>query len=201
MMEKFALNEQNVIDVNIRLNNNVRQMEQIIAQDVANQYGSYPANQQELLTRFFIVQENLDILVSKERRLRQPLDELDRRLVTVPKLESEIAELRNRVENARRYRDAFRSEEQTVGILSEKAKDRVKYKVIEPAQLALSHFWPDRRKIILIGFVLGVILGGCFVFLTELFDNSFKRVEDIEEALGVPVLATVPKIDRLKVMR
>ena len=61
--------------------------------------------------------------------------------------------------------------------------------------------WPDKKKIILIGFFLGLALGGCFVFLTELFDNSFKRVEDVEGALGIPVLATIPKIEKLKVMR
>ena len=201
MMEKYAWNEQNVIDVNIRLDNNIRQLERVVAAAVGRQYAAYPANQQELLTRFFVVQENMDILNSKVRRLQRPLDELEQRVLKIPRLESEITELQNRVENARIYRDAFRSEERTVGILSEQVKDRVKYKVIEPAHLPLEPFWPDKKKIILIGFFLGLALGGCFVFLTELFDNSFKRVEDVEGALGIPVLATIPKIEKLKVMR
>ncbi|UCG61994.1 MAG: hypothetical protein JSV52_01515 [Candidatus Zixiibacteriota bacterium] len=201
MTEQYGWNEQNVIDVNIRINNNVRQLEQIIGAAVARQYASYPTNQQELLTRYFVVQENVDILTSKEKRLRQPLVELEQRIVIIPRLESEILELENRVENARRYRDAFRSEERTAGILSEQVKDRVKYKVIEPAQLPLSPFWPDKKKIIVIGFVLGLALGAVFVFLTELFDNSFRKVEDVEEVLGVKVLATIPRIDKLRVMR
>ncbi|MEE8577005.1 MAG: hypothetical protein V3T31_07095, partial [candidate division Zixibacteria bacterium] len=69
------------------------------------------------------------------------------------------------------------------------------------AQLPLEPFWPDKGKIIVIGFILGLALGAGFVFLTELFDNSFKRVEDIEDALGIPVLATIPKIEKLKVLR
>jgi uncharacterized protein involved in exopolysaccharide biosynthesis len=200
-MEKYAWNEQNVIDVNIRLDNNIRQLERVVATAVGSQYAAYPVNQQELLTRLFIVQENMDILNSKTKRLKRPLDELEQRVHQIPRLESEIAELQDRVENARRYRDAFRSEERTVGILSEQVKDRTKYKVIEPAQLPLEPFWPDKKKIILIGFFLGLALGACFVFLTEMFDHSFKRVEDVEEALGIPVLATIPKIEKLKVMR
>lgn len=201
MMERYALNEQSVIDVNIRLNTNIRQLESVITDEVAAQYASYPENQRQLLTRYFIVEENLDILSSKEKRLRQPLDEIEQRVMLIPQLESEIAELQSRVDNARQYRDAFRSEEQTVSILSEQARERTKYKVIEPAQLPLEPFWPDKRKIIIIGFILGLVLGGGFVFLTELFDNSFKRVEDVEDALGIPVLATIPKIEKLKALR
>ncbi len=201
MMEKYAWNEQNVIDVNIRLNTQSKEMERMIDQAVKIQFSSYPSNQQELLTRFFIVQENVDIANSKERRLQQPLDELEQRVAYIPRLESEIAELQSRVEEARRYRDAFRSEETTVGILSEQAKDRTKYKVIEPAELPLEPFWPDKRKIIMLGFVLGLALGGAFVFLTELLDNSFRRVDDVESVLGLPVLATIPKVEKLKVAR
>jgi uncharacterized protein involved in exopolysaccharide biosynthesis len=147
------------------------------------------------------VRENLDILNSREKRLQQPLDEIERRIELLPRLESEIAELENRVEDARRFRDAFMSEERTVGILSEQTKERTKYKVIEPAQLALAPFWPDKRKIILIGFVLGLALGATFVFMAELFDNSFKRVPDVEQSLGIPVLATIPRIEKLKLLR
>jgi len=201
MMERYAWNEQNVIDVNIRLNSNVRQLEQVIASEVETQFASYPENQQQLLARYFVAQENLDIVGSKEKRLQQPLDEIEQRVLLVPQLELEIAELQNRVENARQYRDAFRSEERTVAILSEQAKERTKYKIIEPAQLPLEPFWPDKRQIIIIGFIIGLALGGGFVFLTELFDNSFKRVEDVENILGVPVLATIPRIEKLKVLR
>ncbi|UCD63390.1 MAG: hypothetical protein JSW34_11660 [Candidatus Zixiibacteriota bacterium] len=201
MMEKYAWNEQNVIDVNIRLNANMRFLEEAVQSAVGAQYGALPANQQQLLTRYFIVKENLDILNSKETRLQQPLDEINRRILLVPQLESEIVELQSRVENARRYRDAFRSEETTAGILSEQARDRVKYRVVEPAQLPLEAFWPDKRKIILLGFVLGLALGAAFVFLTELFDHSFRRVEDVEATLGLPVLATIPRVENLKVMK
>lgn len=201
MMERYAWNEQNVIDVNVRLNRSIRRLEEVISADVITQYASYPENQQQLLTRYFIVQENLDIVNSKEKRLQQPLDEIEHRVMLIPQLESEIAELQDRVENARQYRDAFRSEERTVAILSEQVKDRTKYKVIEPAQLPLAPFWPDKRQIIVIGFILGIALGAGFVFLTELFDNSFKRVEDVEDTLGIPVLATIPKIEKLEVLR
>ncbi|MEA3296669.1 MAG: Wzz/FepE/Etk N-terminal domain-containing protein [candidate division Zixibacteria bacterium] len=197
LMEKYAWNEQNITNVNIRLNNNVRFLEDEISLCVDAQYASYPENQRQLLRRYFIVKENLDILNSRKSQLQLSLDRIDERISYLPKREADIAELERRVEDARRYRDAFRSEETTVEILSERAKDRTKYKIIEPASIPLAPFWPDKKKIIVMGFLLGLVIGGAAVFLVEIMDNSFKRVEDVLDVLQLPVLATIPRIERL----
>ncbi len=201
MMEKYTWNDQNVININIRLNDNNRLLENTIQSAIEKEFASYPENQKTLLVRNFIVRENLDILVSKKKRLEQSLNNIDGSINQIPKLESEILELENQVSDYRKYRDAFKTEETTVGILSERAKERTTYKVIEPAKLPLEPFWPNKRNIILIGIVLGIALGGAFVFLFELLDNSFKRVEDIEEELGVEVIATIPKIEKYQLHR
>jgi len=201
MMEKYLWNNQNIINVNIRLNNNIKLLEQAIASAVNAQYASYPSNQLAILKRNFIVKENIDILTSKKSRLKQTLDKIDERINSIPKLQSEISELQNKVENARHYRDAFRSEEATTGILSERAKERTKYKVIEPAEIPLAPFWPNKPKIIIIGLVMGLIVGGAFIFIVEMLDNSFKRIEDVERELGIPVIATIPKIDKLMIKK
>lgn len=199
MMKKYAWNEQNIINVNIRLNDNMKHLEQELARVVDEQFASYPENQRQLLKRYFIVKENLDILNSKRNQLQLALNKIDRRINQLPKLQAEIAELKRRVDDARKYRDAFRSEEATVAILSERAKERTKYKIIEPARIPLAPFWPARRKIVVMGVLLGLILGGAAVFLAEIFDHSFKRVEDVEQLLQLPVLATIPKIERLSI--
>lgn len=201
MMEKYAWDEQNVINVNIRLNDNIRLLEREISRTVDRQFASYPENQRSLLRRYFVLNEQIDVLQSRVNRLQNSLDRFDDRLAALPRLESEIAELERRAADARRYRDAFRSEETTVEILSERAKDRTKYKVIEPARVPLAPIWPDRRKIIVMGVLLGLVIGGGAVFMAEILDRSFKRVEDVEEILQLPVLATVPKIDKLRFRR
>jgi capsular polysaccharide biosynthesis protein len=84
-----------------------------------------------------------------------------------------------------------------VAILSERARERTKYKIIEPARIPLAPFWPDQRKIMALGVLLGLIVGGAAIFLVEMFDHSFKRVEDVQEVLQLPVLATIPRIEKL----
>lgn len=201
LMEKYSWTDQNVINVNIRLNNNIKSLESMIEASIENQYASYPNAQKDLLKRSYIIKENIDIINSKQNKCEQTLKKIDDRINTVPILESEIAELENQVDDNRRYRDAFKSEETTVGILSERAKERTMYKVVEPAKLPLEPFWPNKRNILIIGFAMGLVLGGAFVLLFELLDDSFKRVEDLEEELGLPVIATIPKIDKFQLNR
>ncbi|MCK4605820.1 MAG: hypothetical protein KAU35_00850 [candidate division Zixibacteria bacterium] len=201
MMEKYAWNDQNITNVNVRLNNNARFLEKEIERAVHEQYASYPENQQLLLRRHFVVRENLDILNSRLSQLRQSLDKLDERISSLPRLQVDLAELEREVADARIYRDAFRSEETTVEIISERAKDRTKYKIIEPARIPLVPFWPDKKKIVVMGILLGLVIGGAAVFLAEMMDNSFKRVDEVEQLLDLPVLATIPRIDKLPMMR
>lgn len=201
MMEKYAWNERNIVNVNIRLNDNIKYLEQELDKAVDVEFASYPENQRQLLKRYYIVKENLDILNSKQNQLQLALDRIDERNNQLPKLQSKIAELQRKVDDARKYRDAFRSEETTVGILSERSKERTKYKIIEPARIPLVPFWPDRRKIIAMGVLLGLMIGGATMFLAELFDHSFKKVEDVERQLQLPVLAAIPRIERLSIRR
>jgi uncharacterized protein involved in exopolysaccharide biosynthesis len=198
MMEKYTWDDQNVVNVNIRINNYTQYLEDAIKAAAADQYASYPANQLDMLQRCFVLEETLDIDNSKQKRLQQSLDEIADRVNSIPRLQSQITELQNKVADARKYRDAFRSEEATVGILSEQAKERTKYKVIEPAQVPLVPVWPNKRNIVIIGIAMGLVLGGAFVFLIEILDNSFKRVDDVESELDLPVIATIPKIEKLR---
>ena len=201
LMGKYAWNEQNVINVNIRLNDNLRLLDVIISEAVDKQFASYPENQREILRKYFSTDEQLDVFRSRKSKLEYSLAQIDQRINMIPRMQAEVSELERKVTESRRYRDAFRSEETTVSILSERAKERTKYKIIEPARIPLEPSWPDKRKILALGFMLGLILGAVAVFMVEMYDNSFKRVEDIEDALQLPVLATIPKIERLKSIR
>ncbi len=201
LMERYAWNEQNVISVNVRLNDNLRRLEAAIERAVDDQFGSYPANQRDLIKEYFITEEHIDVLQSRKSQLEGSLTKIDERINRLPRLQAEIADLERKVSEARRYRDAFQSEETTVGILSERAKERTMYKTIEPARIPVEPEWPNRKKIVVLGIVLGFVLGGAAVFVAELMDTSVKKIEDIELLLDLPVLATIPRIDKLRSIR
>ena len=199
MMEKYAWNSQSVVNANIRLNDRIRLLEREVERVAGDQFMTYPENQRRLLSRYCSLSENIEVVNSVVSQLRLSLGRIDKRLEQLPQLQLEIDERDRRLIEARRYRDAFRSEESIVEILSERVKDRTKYKIIEAAQVPLSPVWPDRNKIIIMGILLGLIVGGGAVFLAEMLDKSFKDVDEVEELLDLPVLATIPKIDKLRI--
>jgi capsular polysaccharide biosynthesis protein len=73
-----------------------------------------------------------------------------------------------------------------------------KYKVVEPARTPLEPFKPDRMRIVLMGIVLGLVIGAGAAVAVELMDSSFKKVEDIQDHLGLPVLGITPRMGFLK---
>ena len=50
----------------------------------------------------------------------------------------------------------------------------------------------ETLKMVAISFAIGVVLASLYVFLNEVFNNKFKSSEEVERALGVPVLAGIP---------
>ncbi len=198
MMEKYPWTDQDVINVNIRLIDNMRQLELGIAPLVKEQFFSNTENERNILKDYFIAREYVDILKSRRTHLQNSYDNLINKINILPRLETEIADLEGRVEDAKRIRDAFRSEETTVGILFEQAKERTKYKVIEEAKIPFEPFWPDKNKIVILGFIMGLVIGGASILLKEILDSTFKKTEDVEAFLGLPVIAVIPKIDKMK---
>ncbi len=201
MMDKYSWSGQTVTNADIRVNDNIRFLERELFRLVDRQFSDQIDSHRELLRQYFAAREHLDLLETRRNRLRQALGRINERTAQVPRLQTEISELERRVEDTRKYRDAFRSEEAIVAILSERTRERTKYKIIEPARIPLQPFWPDRRKIAALGLLLGLIFGGAAVFLVEIFDHSFKRVEDVQQQLRMPVLATIPRIEKLTFRR
>ena len=52
--------------------------------------------------------------------------------------------------------------------------------------------------IALMALVAGLGIGGGLIFMREYYDSSFKKIEDIEAYLELPVLTAVPALTRPK---
>lgn len=54
----------------------------------------------------------------------------------------------------------------------------------------------NRNKMVMIGFVFGLVAGVGLVFFLESLDESVKSKDDVDEFLGVPVLGTISKMNK-----
>lgn len=76
----------------------------------------------------------------------------------------------------------------------ERKQQGEQFKILDPARLPERPFKPDRNKILLIGGVIGLVTGFGLAWFRESLDQSFHTVADIEDYLGIPVLATIPNL-------
>jgi polysaccharide chain length determinant protein (PEP-CTERM system associated) len=76
----------------------------------------------------------------------------------------------------------------------ERKQQGEQFKILDPARLPEKPIKPDRNKILLIGGVIGLIAGLGLAWFRESLDQSFHTVSDLEDYLGIPVLATIPNL-------
>ncbi|XZK00393.1 YveK family protein [Clostridium perfringens] len=69
--------------------------------------------------------------------------------------------------------------------------------VIQKPQLPESPINTNKKRNIIIAFVLGIIIGIGLVLLLECLDNTFKSREELEKTLGLPIIGNIPDYDNI----
>lgn len=197
---RYAWSDPQVIDFKLRLNNILDDIEREHVRLVEDQYASATESERRDIVEYFVIKTNLNYLYAKKPYLEAALDELKTKASLMPEYHARLAEVEQQIQAISDLRDRFQRQQESSSISQAFAHDMSssKYRVIEPAKAALIPFSPNKKKITLMGLLLGIILGGAMVLLVELFDSSFRKVEDVEAHLGLPVLAVIPPTDSLK---
>lgn len=68
--------------------------------------------------------------------------------------------------------------------------------VRDNAVMPLRPIRPNRMRLQIIFVLLGLITGFALIILTEVLNRSFSDTKEIENVLGVPVLGTIPAMDK-----
>ena len=200
LLVKFPWSDPQVLDHKLRLNRILDDIEREYVRLVDEQYDSATEQEQRDIVEFFGIETNLNSLYAKRPYLEAALEELETRVSMIPDLRAQLAEVEQRILATSDLRERFQRQQESSAISQAFAHDMSasKYRVVEPAKAALRPISPDKKKITLMGLLLGFVLGGATVLLVELFDSSFRRVDDVETHLGLPVLATLPNFDSMK---
>jgi capsular polysaccharide biosynthesis protein len=200
LMTRYTWSDPQVLNSKVAQNALIADLEAENRRLVAEQYGEYDQTARSLLVRLFNVRANLDYLYSKASYLESALDELTEKMNLVPEYQASLNRLNQEIVTATELRDRFKRQQESSTISQALLQDMStsKYRVVEPAKTPLGPVRPERIKIILMGFVLGLVIGAAATAVAELMDTSFKKVEDIQEHLGLPVLGVTPRIDFLK---
>jgi polysaccharide chain length determinant protein (PEP-CTERM system associated) len=133
---------------------------------------------------------------AEERRVRGEIVEYQRRLEAVPGLESEWVRLTRDYETQQiAYRDLLtKSTSAQVAANLEDAEIGERFRIVDPAAVPVHPLPSQRIRYNAMGLAFGLLLGLAIAALLELKDQSFRSEGDVLEALGLPVLATVPRV-------
>jgi succinoglycan biosynthesis transport protein ExoP len=173
----------------VRLNS---QIEQLVAPDYPN-LGYMDRNQVSQFVYFSIFRTGVKWVIDNlDRQVR------DFRNFTTqqPAQSARLAELQDRVFRARELVQTIQQEvtQQTMNLEASQSEIGFQVKVRKKAAYPLFPIEPNKIKLLMMGFVLSLGLGGGLVVLAIFLDRSFSAVEDIERALGVAVIGTLPLI-------
>ncbi len=149
---------------------------------------------------FVFLTVRADLGIEEQLILDKTLDDLSVRFTEWPDYEAEVARLEQKAAAKKEIYLKFNS--QLLGSrISEDAfrkEAESRYKILEEATIPLAPVYPDRIRILSLGILLGLVVGGGAILLTEVLDSSIRKVEEAEKYLGLKVLGTVPYIEPKK---
>ena len=125
-----------------------------------------------------------------ERNLREQLDESKESVQEINRKEFEIQSLEREVETNRQLYDMFftRLQETSQTADFQNANARVVDKALVPS----SPVSPNKRLIVMAGFVGGFMLGAGVAILLGILDNTVKTPQDVESKLNAKLLGLLP---------
>jgi len=141
----------------------------------------------------------LEVLKERLRRLLEQVKQYDGRVERAPAREQELMVLIRDYDNMQKNYQSL-LEKRLNARLAENLEKRQKgeqFRILDPANLPAVPESPNRPLILFGGLVIGCGLGFGAAFALELLWPSFRRPEEAENILGLPILAGIPSFTTL----
>ncbi len=200
LMLRYLWSDPEILNFKSRLYNYIDNIEDENRRLVNIQFSEYDEATRRNIVELINTRSQLNMLYSRQNNLELALNDLNNKMGLMPEYQARLDQLSREVTAARDLRDRFKQQQETAQI-SQAVLSESEYKVIQPAQLPLSPTFPDKKKLTLMGFMFGIVVGGGLILIKELLDNTFRKVEEIEKHLKLPVIGVIPDINGLKKAR
>lgn len=159
---------------------------------------SAPASlaEQQALAEVQRAQQRVEAARAEVARLQEESAAIEERLAATPRVAEQIDALQR---EWRSLNDSFQSYsakrlEANVAANMERRQKGEQFRVLEPAFPPPNPASPNRLLILVVGTLLGLFAGAGLVFALESLDSTYHAPRALQEALRIPVLATIPAI-------
>jgi polysaccharide chain length determinant protein (PEP-CTERM system associated) len=143
-----------------------------------------------------VILGSIRALEAEIARGNQEIRDHQRRIEATPRREQELLTIKRDYDNIKASYSSLlnRKLEADIGLNMEKKQKGEQFQVIDVAQLPQKPVSPNLPRLLMITVVAGLGLGAGFIFLLETMDTSVRRLDKLEEEIGLPVLAMVPRL-------
>ncbi len=163
----------------------------------------------ETSTNFTNTQEYADLTLEIEElsldiaKIADKIKNYQQRVEDTPKKAQELMSLKRDYQDVKETYHSIlkRKLEAEISVNMERKQKGEQFKIIDPAKLPETPVSPDMKKLFLFTIACGLGVGGAIIFLLEFLNTSFRKIEEIEQYLEVPLLCTIPTIHHKTEMR
>jgi succinoglycan biosynthesis transport protein ExoP len=129
-------------------------------------------------------------------RLRESISVLEARVAATPAVAEQLDALTRQYDHLYTSYQDFSARLQQAGVQADLERRQLgeKFRILESAEIAPEPSSPNRLLLLSIGAILGLMLGAGIGVLAELADSSLHTTNELQSALGIPVLVSVPRI-------
>ncbi len=168
-----------------------------IDKNVAEKFADYDQRSRDLLKKYYMTQANLKAEKLNLDYLTRADNHLVDRLTIIPGYQAKYDQLEREIASARDIRDQFRRQQES-NLITQAILRESEYKIIQEAEVPLEPVKPDERFLVVLSIILALLVGIATVTLAEIFSGAFRRGEEIERELGLPIVGIVPSIKAVK---
>ncbi len=142
------------------------------------------------------VQRDIQILETEIAEATAQIEFYQGRVENTPKREQELLSLRRDYQNIQDSYSSLlgRKLESEIAVNMEKKQKGEQFRIVDYAKLPQKPINSDMKKLFVLIVGAGLGIGGGIIFLLEYLDTSFRKPEDLEGVLELPVLCTVPRL-------
>ncbi|MFP4668109.1 MAG: hypothetical protein ACLFMN_04865 [Desulfobacterales bacterium] len=157
----------------------------------------------ELAAQLKKIDASLNDKRKEAEELREKIGRYEQWIEAAPEREAEWSALTRDYDKLKEYHDKLLTQSLAANA-SQSLESRQKgsqFKIVDSAYLPRAPMKGTFSKILLVSLAMGLAAGGGLVLGLDLMDTSFKRANEIEAELGVPVVCALPLIVTKKEQR
>lgn len=162
----------------VQLHNRIKQIDSMIDAEIAN-------------IRMAITSE-YEAAKTQENQLRSNLERMKQEVLSLQSRSIPLQVLRREADTNRQLYDGLLQRYKEVGVAAGVGTNNIS--IVDDAKTPVSPNKPNLRRNALIAVVLGLLGGVGLAFLFERLDDTFRRPEEFERLLDLPMLGAIPLI-------